>query len=115
MVTPADFIARAQAGRIRSFEVDGETLHVRKFTGSERRMLGERARAGNPMTGIEIAVLAACNEDGSPFMTVVEAQALDEACPELLERIVEEVLRGSGLYEKAVEEAAKNLRATPSA
>lgn len=112
MVTAAELVAKARAERIREFTVGELTLHVRRLTGVERRQLGERARSGNPMQATELVALAICNADGSPFLTGEEATALDEADPELLERMAEEVLRSAGLYEKAVEVALKNSKAT---
>ena len=114
MVTAAELIARAQAERIRPFSIGDITLHVRRLTGAERRALGDRARAGNPMQAIEMVSLAICNADGSPFMSPEEAEALDRDDPELLERMAEEVLRSAGLYEKALEAALKNSKATPN-
>lgn len=114
MVTAAELIARAQAERIRPFTVGDLTLHVRRLTGAERRQIGERARAGDALSNAELAALAICNEDGSPFMSIEEAESLDVHDPALLERLAEEAARSGGFYDKAVELALKNSKATPN-
>lgn len=106
MVTKEALLARAQDGRVKAIAVDGLDLHVRRLGLGERIDIGNRARAGEVTAPHEYLAMCLCNEDGSPFLTLDEAQAFCDADGLLAEQVVNAVLVHVGLA--PAEAAAKN-------
>jgi hypothetical protein len=106
MVSKNELLARAQAGRVKAISVDGLDLFVRRLTLGERIDIGDRARKGEGIPPHEYLTLCLCNEDGSAFFTLEEAEAFCDADGELAERVMGEMLQHAGLVQR--ENAAKN-------
>lgn len=108
MVTKAELLERARAGRVKVVTVDGLELHLRRFGLAERIEIGTRARSGNPPAPHEYLALGLCEADGSPYFTLDEAEQFAADDGLLAERIVNAILDHAGLTEAAQERAAKN-------
>lgn len=108
MVTATDVLAALRTASLRRVEVAGLELHVRGFSGTERKLLIQRAKDGNPLQANEVVALCACTEKGDPLFTIEQAEALDGLDAGCLEQIAEQVLEASGLTAKARDQAAKN-------
>jgi hypothetical protein len=108
MVSKDDLLARAKAGRVKTVEVDGVALYVRRFGLSERVEIGTRARGGDPPAPHEYLALGLCNEDGSPLFTVDEAKAFSDDDGQFAEKVVNLVLEHAGLTQSAQDAALKN-------
>ena len=97
MTTAADFLALADADRIRKVTVEGLETYVRKLTGRERMEIGTRARGGKPFEMHEIMAMGIVNEDGSPLFTAEEALALAQKDGGLAEQLCNAVLKAAKL------------------
>lgn len=111
MVTAADLIAAVRKASLVASDIAGIKVHLRGLIGAERRILIERAKAGDPMTAPEIVAIGVCHPDGSPMFAADEAEQLDGA---ELDRVAREVLRVSKLL-PGEGDGAKNSEATPNA
>jgi len=108
MVTGADLLAALKVASLRSVEVAGRLVHVRGLTGAERKLLQDRAKAGEPVQPFELVGLAAIQPSGERLFTTEEAAELANVDGALVEKLAEAILDASGLLPKSEDDAAKN-------
>ena len=109
MVTTADIILTAlKTVSVRQIDVAGLQVHVRGLNGSERRLLIERAKSGDPIQSHELAALCLCTPEGGTLFTTEQAAQLAEVDAASVEAIATEILSASKLLPADQEQSAKN-------
>lgn len=108
MATGSDLLAALKRATLRPREICGQPHFIRGLTGSERQLLSQRARDGNPLTAHELVALAVCDKDGSPIFTAEQAEEIANVDGSELDAVATDILRASKLLPEDAEEAAKN-------
>jgi predicted nuclease with RNAse H fold len=96
---------------IASFQVRGQTYHVRGLSGKGLRLFRQLSKDGEPVTEVQMAAMGLCDESGALKYDVnnpAHLEELDEKAAAVIQKAALKFMEISGLTENAVEEAEKN-------
>jgi hypothetical protein len=116
-----DLIRKHASPRIGTVDLDGQTIHVRAFSGAGRAhytdMVRKAEEAKTSVEPHEIAALGICEEDGTLAYDLSKPEDVAELKSrdgKFLADVSMKLFELSGLTAKAEEEAAKNSNASPN-
>lgn len=108
MTVAADLLAALRVASLKSVDVAGQQVLVRGLTGAERKLIQDRAKAGDPVQAWELVGYAAVQPGGERLFTPEQVADLADVDGALVEKIATAILEASGLLPKSEDDAAKN-------